>query len=394
MPARKRADAEREKLQAQLLQAQKIEAVGQLAGGVAHDYNNALGVVIGYTELAIRRVEPSGKLYDYLDEVLSAAKRSANITRQLLAFARKQIIDPVVLDLNNTVEGMLKMLRHLIGENIDLAWLPVSNVWMLKIDPSQIDQILANLCINARDAIRDVGKITIETDNVTLDEAYSEQHAGFVPGQFVLLTVSDNGCGMDRERVDKIFEPFYTTKGVGRGTGLGLSTVFGIVKQNGGFINVYSEPGKGTTFKVYLPRHLGADEQEELKPAVQPPRGQGETVLLVEDEIALLELGMEMLEGLGYKVLTANTPQQALSLAQEYTGELHLLMTDVVMPEMNGRDLAEQIRAMHPQIKTLFVSGYTANVIVHHGVLEKGTHFLQKPFSLRNLAVKVREALS
>ena len=390
---RKQSEAERERLHAQLLQAQKIEAVGQLAGGVAHDYNNALGVVIGYTELALKTVESTGKVHDYLQQALSAARRSANITRQLLAFARKQIIDPVVLDLNSTVEGMLKMLRHLIGENIDLAWLPVSGVWPLKIDPSQIDQILANLCVNARDAIADVGRVTIETENVTLDHLYCEQHPELLPGEFVMLTVSDNGCGMDRKTTEKIFEPFYTTKGVGRGTGLGLSTVFGIVRQNGGFINVYSEPGEGTTFKVYLPRHLGAPDRTESKPVAEMPKAQGETVLLVEDEKALLALGREMLEGLGYKVLTANTPQQAITLAGEYTGALQLLMTDVVMPDMNGRNLAEQIQALQPEIKTLFVSGYTANVIVHHGVLDKGVHFLQKPFSLNNLAVKVREAL-
>jgi len=384
---------EQKQLVASLIQAQKMESVGQLAGGVAHDYNNALSVIIGFTELAMGQIDPSGALYADLTEILSAAKRSASITRQLLAFARKQVIAPVVLDLNNTIEGMLKMLRHLIGENIDLTWLPIREVWMLKIDPSQVDQILANLCINARDAIADVGKITIETDNVTLDKSYCESHAGFTPGQFVLLAVSDDGCGMDKEMVKKVFEPFFTTKEQGKGTGLGLATVYGIVKQNDGFINVYSELNKGTTFKIYLPRYAGDPEVIESKSTIKNTSGHGETVLLVEDEVSLLRLGKRMLQDLNYKVLSANTPPDAISLAQEYTGEIHLLITDMIMPGMNGRDLEEHIRAICPDIKTLFMSGYTADAIARHGVLEEGVHFLSKPFSLQNLAAKVKEAI-
>ena len=248
---------ERVNLQAQLIQAQKMESVGRLAGGVAHDYNNALSVIIGFTELAMEKIDPAGPLHADLNEVLNAANHATDITRQLLAFARKQIVAPVVLDLNDNIETMLKMLRRLIGEDIDLAWLPGTGLWPVKMDPSQIDQILANLCVNARDAIAGVGKVTIETVNKVFDAAYCADHVGFIPGEFVLMAVSDNGCGMDKEILNNIFEPFFTTKDVGKGTGLGLATVYGIVKQNNGFINVYSEPGKGTTIKIYLPRHEG-----------------------------------------------------------------------------------------------------------------------------------------
>lgn len=384
---------EQKKLEDQLRQAQKMEAVGRLAGGVAHDYNNMLSVILGYTQLALAKMKPSDPLHDDLTQVLNAAKRSTDITRQLLAFARKQVVVPRVLDLNTTVEGMLKMLRRLIGEDIDLAWLPAAGLGSVNMDPSQIDQLLANLCVNARDAIADVGKVTIETANVTFDEAYCAEHAGFHPGKFVLLAVSDDGCGMDKETIDKIFEPFFTTKEVGRGTGLGLSTVYGIVKQNGGFINVYSEPGKGTTFKIYLSRHAGKAEMIETEGAVKIPASLGETLLLVEDEDSILKLGQKILDELGYAVLTAGTPKEAIHLAQAHTGEIQLLITDVVMPEMNGRELAEQIHALRPKIKTLFMSGYTADVIAHHGVLEAGVHFLQKPFSRSDLGSKVREAL-
>lgn len=390
----RKAEEERAKLQAQLLQSQKIEAVGQLAGGVAHDYNNALSVILGYTELALEQVDPSSPLHADLNEVLAAGKRSAELTRQLLAFARKQLISPVVLDLNSTIAGLLKMLRHLLGENIELTFLPADDLWSLKLDPSQIDQLLVNLCVNARDAISDVGAITIETNNVTLDQEFCSHHAGFLPGHFVLLQVSDNGCGMEKETQERIFEPFYTTKGLGKGTGLGLSTVYGIVKQNGGFINVYSEPGKGTTLKIYLLRHLGPDEAVSQGALEHCPAGHGETVLLVEDETSILDLGRRMLEGLGYTVLSADSPEKGISIAEEYRGDIDLLLTDVIMPGMNGRDLAERVRALHPGIRALYMSGYTANVIAHHGVLDAGVNFVAKPFSLQSLAVKVCSALS
>jgi PAS domain S-box-containing protein len=390
---RKKAEKEREKLQSQLNQAQKMEAVGRLAGGVAHDFNNMLAVILGYTEMALGRVDPAQPLQADLKEIMNAAKRSAAIIRQLLAFARKQTIDPIVLDLNETVEGMLKMLRRLIGEDIDLVWRPDSGLWPVKMDPTQVEQLLANLCVNARDAIAQVGKITIETGNAAFDEAYCADHPGFVPGEYALLAISDDGRGMDRETQDKMFEPFFTTKELGQGTGLGLATVYGVVKQNNGFINVYSEPGKGTTFKIYLARQAVEDVEPQKKSEEAIPRSQGETVLVVEDEVSLLKLASEILDKLGYTVLTAGTPDKALRLVENYTGEIHLLMTDVILPEMNGRDLAKQIKAIRPAMKCLFMSGYTADVIAHRGMLDEGVQFIPKPFSMRGLAAKVRTAL-
>ncbi len=390
---RKRVEQEREKLRDQLIQAQKMEAVGRLAGGVAHDYNNMLSVILGYTEMALEQVDPAGSLHADLMEVYNAGKRSTEITRQLLAFARKQTISPKVLDLNDNVEKMLKMLRRLIGEDIDLEWHPEARLWPVKMDPTQVDQILANLCVNARDAIAEAGKVTIETKNTIFNAGYCENHVEFIPGQFVLLAVSDDGCGMDREILNNLFEPFFTTKDVGEGTGLGLATIYGIVKQNHGFVNVYSEPGKGTTFKVYLPRHAGEAEPAEAEIADEPARGMGETILLVEDEPKIIKMGKMMLENLGYRVLTAETQHLAVDLTREHAGKINLLMIDVIMPEMNGRDLAEKLQGLNPDLKILFMSGYTANVIAHHGVLDKGVHFIQKPFSRKELAEKVREAL-
>lgn len=384
---------ERLNLQAQLIQAQKMESVGRLAGGVAHDYNNISSIIIGYSELALENIEQSDPLHDDLMEILTAAKRSTDITRQLLAFARQQTIAPKVLDLNDTIGNMLKMLRRLIGEDIDLAWLPGAKVWPVKIDPSQVDQILANLCVNARDAIADVGKVTIETKNVSFGEDYCADHAGFIPGEFVLLAVSDDGSGMATATLDKVFEPFFTTKDVGKGTGLGLSTVYGIVKQNNGFINVYSEPEKGTTIKIYLSRHTGKIVEARLESILENPLSRGETVLLVEDDGSIMELGKRMLDDLGYTVLSAVTPNEAIKLAEEHADGINLLVTDVVMPEMNGRELSEQLRTRYSNLKTLFMSGYTANVIAHRGVLEDGVCFMPKPFSKKELAEKVREAL-
>ncbi len=380
-------------MESQFFQAQKMEAVGRLAGGVAHDFNNILTVILGYAELGLNKVNPSDSLYDDLQEILDAASRSRETVRQLLAFARKQIIEPRVIDLNDTVEGMLKMLRPLIGEDIDLAWFPGYNIWPIRMDPSQLDQILANLCVNARDAIADVGRISIETDRVSFDNAYCDDHLGFVPGDFVLLTVSDNGCGMDRETRDRLFEPFFTTKEVGRGTGLGLSTVYGIVKQNDGFINVYSEPGNGTTFKIYLPRHEGVAVDSKKDSAGNILYGHGEIILIVEDDVTILNLARIMLEKLGYTVLSASTPAEAIRLADAHPGGIRLLISDVVMPEMNGRILANQLHSRYPDIKILFMSGYTADVIAHRGVLNKGVWFIQKPFSMKDLGVKVHEAL-
>jgi PAS domain S-box-containing protein len=379
-------------LSAQFQQAQKMESVGRLAGGVAHDFNNMLSVIIGYTEMALNRVDPGHPLHADLNEIFKAARRSTEITRQLLAFARKQTISPRVLDVNRTVEDMLKILRRLIGEDIDLAWRPMVDLWSVKMDPAQIDQILANLCVNARDAIAGVGKVTIETHMVSFDAAYCADHLGFVQGEYVLLAVSDDGCGMDKATVNNIFEPFFTTKEEEQGTGLGLATVFGIVKQNDGFINVYSEPGKGTTFRIYLARHMGeAEKREGIIAEIQP--GRGERVLLVEDEPAIMKMGQAMLEKLGYQVLATGTPSEALRIAEDYLGGIQLLITDVIMPGMNGRDLAERLNIVYPDIKTLFMSGYTADVIAHRGVLKEGVKFIQKPFSMKELGDKVREAL-
>ncbi|MBU4316653.1 MAG: response regulator [Proteobacteria bacterium] len=384
---------EKKLLEGQFQQAQKMESVGRLAGGVAHDFNNMLSVILGYAELAMEKVDPADPLHGDLREILNAAERSTAIVRQLLAFARKQTIVPEVMDLNETVEGMLKMLRRLIGEDIDLAWLPETGVWPVRMDPSQIDQILANLCVNARDAISGVGKITIETDRVSFDKAYCANHPDFVPGDFILMAVSDNGCGMNQKILANLFEPFFTTKSVGEGTGLGLATVYGIIKQNNGFIHVDSEPGKGTTFKIYLPRYAGEAGEVSGESTQAIPRGRGETVLMVEDEKSILTLGKTMLEKLGYTVLGANTPGEALALAREHSGEIQLLVTDVIMPGMNGLALAEQLIVLYPEIKVLFMSGYTATTIAHHGVLDEGVRFLPKPFSMKDIATKVREAL-
>ena len=380
-------------LQEQLLQAQKIESIGRLAGGVAHDFNNMLGVILGHAELAQKQLDKTQPLFYNLEEIRKAAQRSADITRQLLAFARKQTIAPQVIDLNESVDGVLTMLRRLIGEDINLAWLPGKSLGLVNIDPSQLDQILANLFVNARDAIADTGKVTIETDNVAFDEAYCRVHAGFAPGEYVMLAVSDNGCGMDVETMAHLFEPFFTTKEMGKGTGLGLATIYGIVKQNNGFINVYSEPGQGTTFKIYLPRNGGNVAPMPKEDAAGSVTHGNEVILLVEDEPMILDMTTTMLELHGYKVLPAATPGEAIRLAEEHAGDLHLLMTDVVMPEMNGRDLARNLLSLYPKLKRLFMSGYTANVIAHQGVLDEGVHFIQKPFSINDLAAKIREVL-
>ncbi len=389
----KRAEEDREKLQAQLNQAQKMESVGRLAGGVAHDFNNMLSVIQGRTELALLDVDPKDPLHASLQEISKAAKRSANVIRQLLAFARKQTIAPEVLHLNDTVEGMLKMLRRLIGEDMDLTWEPDTNLWLVNMDPAQIDQILVNLCVNARDAISGVGRVTIETENVVLDEAYCGEYKGCAPGEYVMLGVSDDGSGMDKETLENVFEPFFTTKEVGKGTGLGLSTVYGIVSQNQGFIDVTSEPGKGTTFKIYLRRHRGEAEEEIEAAKTEMPQGRGETILIVEDEALVLDVGKQILERLGYTVLATVSPGEAVRMAREYSGEIHLLMTDVVLPEMSGKDLAEEMIKIRPNTKTLFMSGYTADIIAHRGILDRGVYFVQKPFTTDSLARKVREVL-
>ncbi len=391
---RNRAQEEKAKLEAQLQQAQKMESVGRLAGGVAHDFNNILTVIHGYSELGMLTSDPGQPIFSQLEEINKAAQRASGLTRQLLAFARQQIIEPKALNLNEAVAGMLQMLQRLIGENVPLDWQPGAELWQINIDPSQVDQLLANLCINARDAMADVGKITIQTENcaIVADDGYF--HGEVVsPGEFVRLTVSDNGSGMNEETLANIFEPFFTTKGVGKGTGLGLSTVFGIVKQNNGLIKVFSEPGVGTTFTFHFPRYLGKGEQAPTEGSAAPEACGRETLLLVEDDEAILNMAATFLGNQGYTVLRASTPAQALRLAKEERGEISMLITDVIMPEMNGKDLALALRALNPRLKCLFMSGYTADAIAQHGVLDEGVNFLQKPFSLRDLTAKVNKVL-
>ncbi len=382
------------RLEEQLHHAQKMESVGRLAGGVAHDFNNMLSVILGHLDLVLGRVEPGDPLYDDLCEIRTAAERSAGLTKQLLAFARRQPIAPRVLDLNEVVEGLLKMLRRMIGEDIDLIWLPGAGLWRVKIDPSQVGQILANLCVNTRDAILGVGKVTIETENVA-----SCDSNGQPPGEYVRLSVRDDGCGMDEETLAHVFEPYFTTKEAGKGSGLGLATVYGIVRQNGGFISVASIKGQGTVFSVYLPRRTEQTDQGDGKDtAPTVPRGR-ETILLVEDEPAILGVTARALERLGYHVLPASGAGKAIALLKEHRGPVDLLLTDIVMPEMDGRELARRVLSIKPDVKCLFMSGYTTDVIrtastvESHASLDERVNFIQKPFAVRDLAFKLRGVL-
>ena len=390
---RKQAESDKEKLTYQLIQAQKMESIGRLAGGVAHDFNNMLQIILGNVDLILDDLDPNSHLLESIKEVQKAAESSANLTRQLLAFARKQTMAPKVMDLNVIIAGMLKMLHRLIGENIELTWKPEPNLWLVNMDPSQVEQILANLIVNARDAIEETGRIVIETENFLIEEAPFMGKKEVVPGEYVRLTISDEGCGMDPETMAHIFEPFYSKKSHQEGTGLGLATVYGIVKQNTGLIDVYSEPGNGTVFKIYLPRIGEKMEQIPVHAQDQIPKGNSEKILMVEDDVAILKFGCKMLERLGYTVFAAATPILAIELAQLHAGEIDLLITDVVMPEMNGRDLADQLQTACPGLKVLYMSGYTADVIAHRGVLEKGVNFIPKPFSIREMAKKVRDCL-
>ncbi|MHB1462178.1 MAG: hybrid sensor histidine kinase/response regulator [Armatimonadota bacterium] len=392
--ARKKVEEEQALLQTQLQQAQKMESVGRLAGGVAHDFNNMLGVILGNTQMAMERVDRKSSLYDDLTEIQTAAQRSADLTRQLLAFARKQTILPKKLDLNDTIEGLIKMLQRMIGENIQLQWRPMAGLWHVKMDPSQIDQMLAHLCVNASDAITDHGTITVETANITVEESFCSDHPLYMPGDFVRLTVNDDGCGMDEKMLLHIFEPFFTTKGVGEGTGLGLSTVYGAVKQNNGFIIASSEQGKGSTFTIYLPRYQnsagGAYTDSTTAPIIDGP----EPILLVEDQPAVLRMTSLMLQRAGYSVMAASTPSEAIRMAMQYTGEIHMVLTDVVMPEMNGKDLVKELLALYPRIKHLYMSGYTADIITDQGALEDSECFIQKPFTYRDITGKIRQLLA
>jgi PAS domain S-box-containing protein len=385
---------ERRALEQQLRQSQKMEAVGRLAGGIAHDFNNLLMVISGYSEFLLDRLGPDPALRGPAQEIASASQRASSLTRQLLAFSRKQMLAPKILDLNGVVTENLKMLTRVIGEDIDLVMVPASSLGAVRADAGQIDQVIMNLAVNARDAMPSGGKLTIETSNVSLDEEYARFHAPLRAGEYVMLSISDTGLGMDSETQSHIFEPFFTTKGP-KGTGLGLSTVYGIVKQSGGYIWVYSEPGKGSTFKIYLPRVAERVEPAQVvvpeEPAFTAPGT--ETILLAEDEANLRYLARQFLEKQGYRVIEAADGAIAMQIAVAHEGIIHLLLTDVIMPGMNGRELAQRISEIRPNTKVLYMSGYTENVIGHNGTLDADVRLLQKPFTLRDLKSKVREVL-
>jgi PAS domain S-box-containing protein len=386
---------ERRALEQQLRQSQKMEAVGRLAGGIAHDFNNLLMVISGYSEFLLDRLGPDPALRGPAQEIAGAAQRASSLTRQLLAFSRKQMMAPKILDLNGVVTENLKMLTRVIGEDIDLVMVPAQNLGAVRADSGQIDQVIMNLAVNARDAMPSGGKLTIETSNVALDEEYARIHAPLSPGDYVMLAISDTGFGMDAETQSHIFEPFFTTKGP-KGTGLGLSTVYGIVKQSGGYIWVYSESGRGTTFKIYFPRVAERVEAQVSMIPVEEPVASvpgTETILLAEDEANLRYLARQFLEKQGYKVIEAADGAAAMQIAVAHEGVIHLLLTDVIMPGMNGRELAQRISEIRPQTKILYMSGYTENVIGHNGTLDAGVQLLQKPFTLRDLKRKVREIL-
>ena len=392
---RKRAEEALRASQWQLQQSQKLEAIGQLAGGVAHDFNNMLTAIIGYTDLSLRRVGLENPIRRNLEETKKAAERAASLVRQLLAFSRKQILEPKVLDLNDVVKDMHKMLTRLIGENIKLATRLETDLGSVKADPCQVEQIIVNLVVNARDAMPRGGRVTIETANVALDDQNASKHVSVKPGEYVMLAVSDTGSGMDQETQARIFEPFFTTKEVGKGTGLGLSTVYGIVKQSGGNIWVYSEQGLGTVFKVYLPRIDDATAGTLAKQLQETnePRGT-ETILLVEDEEVVRGLTRKILMQAGYSVLDAKGGDEAIRLCQAHAGPIDLLLTDVVMPEISGKEVADRLLELRPSIRVLYMSGYTDEAIVQHGVLDANVKFIQKPFTWVGLTRKVREVLN
>jgi two-component system cell cycle sensor histidine kinase/response regulator CckA len=385
---------ERKRLEIHFLQSQKMETVGRLAGGVAHDFNNILTVIKGYSQLSLSQIKEGHPLKGNIEEISRATERGEDLTHQLLAFSRRQIMDLKVLNLNALVDGLGKMLRRVIGEDIEMVTVLADDLGRVKVDPGQIEQVILNLAVNARDAMPNGGKLTLETANVELDEFYARSRISVIPGRYVMVSVSDTGCGMSPEVREQIFEPFFTTKKEGKGTGLGLSTVYGIIKQSGGNVWVYSEPGQGTTFKIYLPR---VEEEADALPSWgdtgQPLKG-SETVLLVEDEAPVRELAARILREQGYKVLKASNGKEAMRIGRKHIEEkIHLLLTDVVMPLMGGKELYDQFIALHSEAKALFVSGYTDITLTHQALFKPGAPFLQKPFSPTNLAKKVREVL-
>jgi PAS domain S-box-containing protein len=391
---RKRTEQERLNLEEQLRQSQKMEAIGRLAGGIAHDFNNLLTVIRGYSQLSLMDLKESNPLKGNIEEIQKASQRAADLTRQLLAFSRRQVMEMKVLDLNILLKDLDKMLRRVIGEDIELLTLLSDDLWGVKADPGQIEQVIMNFAVNAKDAMPSGGRLTIETANVELDEAYARAHIGVTPGHYVMLSASDSGVGMSQEIKERAFEPFFTTKEKSKGTGLGLSTVYGIVKQCEGNIWVYSEPGKGTTFKIYLPRVDEPLEEPREKIVGEELLRGSETVLVVEDEEKVRKLTAEILGRQGYRVLEASHGDEALLIHERYDGPIHLVLVDVVMPGMNGSELAKRLAFLRPETKILYMSGYTDNAIVHHGVLEKGVNYVQKPFTMDALARKVREVLN
>ncbi len=390
---RRKAEVQRALLEDELQQAQKLESVGRLAGGVAHDFNNLLFGIMSHAELCREALGDDHPVRAHLDAITDAAQRSAGITRQLLTFARKQAIAPIVMDLNHRVADTLNLLQRLIGENVELVWRPDASEPLVCMDPTQVDQVLANLAVNARDAIDGVGRITVQTTNEDVGDDVCAAHPGVVPGPHVVLAVRDTGAGMDAATQARIFEPFFTTKPAGQGTGLGLPMVYGIVQQNGGFITVDSQPGAGTTFRLFLPRHVDVARPPDVPVAPPALRGGDETILLVEDERVVRVAAELVLKALGYSVLVAETPEQALALVSDHPGPIHLVLTDVIMPGMNGRALAATLVERFPGLRCLFVSGYPADVIGREGVLDPGVHFLAKPFSRAHLAARIREVL-
>ncbi|HUW41730.1 MAG TPA: ATP-binding protein, partial [Rectinemataceae bacterium] len=392
--AAKQAEQVRIDLEAQLRGAQKLEAIGSLAGGVAHDFNNLLSVILSYTGFALKALSEGDPTRDDLLEVKKAAERAAALTRQLLAFSRKQVLQPLPLDLNQIAAGIEKMLRRILGEDIDLVQALAPDLGLVMADPGQIEQVLMNLVVNARDAMPEGGKLTIETCNIDLDDAYAAHHEAVEPGPYVMLAISDSGQGMDEGTKARIFEPFFTTKPRGKGTGLGLSTVYGIVKQSGGDIWVYSELGQGTTFKIYLPRDASARTAAVKEAAIAPANSiKSGTILVVEDEEALRKVTKRTLDDAGYTVLSAANGEEALKASARHAGEIRLLLTDVVMPRMGGRLLAQELLKTRPETEVIYMSGYTDNAIVHHGVLDVGTNFLGKPFTAEALLEKVNAVL-
>jgi len=386
--------SQRKQLEDQLMHAQKMEAVGRLAGGVAHDFNNMLTVISGYNRMILDELSALDPLRGYAEEILKAADRAGALTNQLLAFSRRQIMKPRVMNVNATLAGTEKMLQRLIGEDIELKLVLSSDTGNIKADPNAVEQAIVNLAVNARDAMPLGGRLTVETGNVELDESYAKSHMGVTPGEFVMIAVSDTGVGMDAATKRRIFEPFFTTKEKGKGTGLGLATVYGIVKQTGGDIWVYSEPGQGTTFKLYFPRvHSTTGESPEDGASSEDESGPSATLLLVEDEQSVRDLTVKMLQRLGYRVLVAAGGAEAIEISRSYAGTIALLVTDVVMPGMSGRQVADALQAARPELKVLYLSGYTEDTVVHHGVLDAGVEFLPKPFSREALGKKIRSVL-